>query len=170
MKSEFNFAIDIPVRNDWTNVDLLRASVQNCFSAMFQDIDGCHALAMVTGELLENAIKYGCWQEGVATGAFRLRVWGERGRAHVSVENPVEPGAPGVNEVLETLKWIEQFPTAADAYRAKLLELATAVSPEFETSKLGLVRIAYEGNCRLRAELTGGAFRITAEMNLASPP
>ena len=84
----------------------------------------------------------------------------------MSVENPVQPGDPGVNEVLDTLLWIKQFPSAGDAYRAKLLELATTVTPTFETSKLGLVRIAYEGNCSLQAELNEGVLRITAEMGL----
>ena len=45
----FSFSIDLPIRSDWANVDLMRTSVQNCFTAIFSDIDGCHALAMVTG-------------------------------------------------------------------------------------------------------------------------
>src|SRR5262249_4675535 len=59
--SRFAFSIDLPIRSDWANVDLLRTSVQNCFTAVFSEVDGCQALAMVTGELLENAIKYGDW-------------------------------------------------------------------------------------------------------------
>src|SRR5215813_2600312 len=55
----FNFSIDLPVRSEWSNVDLLRTSVQNCFTAIFSDIEGCHALAMVTGELIENPVKDG---------------------------------------------------------------------------------------------------------------
>ena len=47
--SNFNFSIDLPVRSEWSNVDLLRTSVQNCFTAVFSDIDGCQALAMVSG-------------------------------------------------------------------------------------------------------------------------
>jgi hypothetical protein len=128
----FSFSIDLPVRSEWANVDLLRTSVQNCFTAVFSDIDGCHALAMVTGELLENAIKYGDWQ-GQPGGSFRLRVWGEGTRggagqrsAHVSVENPVRDDDPGVAELLATIRWIESFASPVEAYRAKLLQIAEA--------------------------------------------
>jgi hypothetical protein len=163
----FSFSIDLPIRSDWANVDLLRTSVQNCFTAVFSDIDGCQALAMVTGELLENAIKYGDWS-GDDGGAFRLRVWGEGARnpghrsAHVSVENPVKEGDPHVADMLATLRWIHSFPTAKEAYRAKLLEIAAA-RDELSPSRLGLVRIAYEGNCTLSAELQGNVVKVTAD-------
>ena len=61
---EFGFSIDLTVRNEWKNIDLLKTSVQNCFIAVFADLDGYHAIAMVTGELLENALKYGDWTTG----------------------------------------------------------------------------------------------------------
>jgi hypothetical protein len=164
----FSFSIDLPIRSEWANVDLMRTSVQNCFTAVFSDIDNCHALAMVTGELLENAIKYGDWS-GDDGGAFRLRVWGEgtrsgegRRSAHVSVENPVRAGDPHVADLLATLRWIEGFPSAKEAYRAKLLEIAAA-RDELSPSRLGLVRIAYEGNCNLHAEERDGVLRITAD-------
>lgn len=164
----FSFSIDLPVRSDWANVDLLRTSVQNCFTAVFSDIDGCQALAMVTGELLENAIKYGDWS-GDDGGAFRLRVWGEGARsnpggrsAHVCVENPVKTDDPHVSDMLATLTWINSFATAKEAYRAKLLEIA-ASRDEMSPSRLGLVRIAYEGNCTLSAEIHGNVLKVTAD-------
>lgn len=159
----FNFSIDLPVRSEWSNVDLLRTSVQNCFTAVFSDIEGCHTLAMVTGELLENAIKYGDWS-GPET-CFRLRVWGDGARAHVSVENPVREDDPAANEVVKTLRWIEEFSSAEEAYRAKLLKIAEAPRDPL-ASRLGLVRIAYEGNCILCADISGGVIRVTADMTL----
>ena len=168
MPTTFSFSIDLPIRSDWANVDLMRTSVQNCFTAIFSDIDGCQALAMVTGELLENAIKYGDWS-GDDGGAFRLRVWGEGSRAgegrrsaHVSVENPVKPDDPHVADALATLRWIASYPSAKEAYRAKLLEIAAA-RDEMSPSRLGLVRIAYEGNCNLHAEVNEGVLKVTAD-------
>lgn len=160
----FNFSIDLPVRSEWANVDLLRTSVQNCFTAIFSDIEGCHSLAMVTGELIENAIKYGDWS-GADEQRFRLRVWGEGRSAHVSVENPVQATDPSAHEVIKTLSWMREFSTPLDAYRAKLLEVASA-DRDPSSSKLGLVRIAYEGNCMLSAELTRGVLRVQAEMTV----
>jgi two-component sensor histidine kinase len=129
---------------------------------VFSDIEGCHALAMVTGELLENAIKYGDWSGD--DHRFRLRVWGEGNRAHVSVENPIREGDRGADEVLRTLGWMGQFATPDEAYRARLLEIADGIGGANSTSKLGLVRIAYEGNCRLGAEVVNDSLRVTAEM------
>jgi len=164
----FSFSIDLPIRSEWANVDLLRTSVQNCFTAVFSDIDGCQALAMVTGELLENAVKYGDWH-GQPGGTFRLRVWGEGTRnvgggrsAHVSVESPVAADDPNVAALLATLEWIATFPSTRDAYRAKLLQIAEAPGDLIE-SRLGLVRCAYEGNCVLRAEVVDGTLRVTAD-------
>jgi len=160
----FNFSIDLPVRSEWANVDLLRTSVQNCFTAIFSDIEGCHSLAMVTGELIENAIKYGDWT-GPDEQRFHLRVWGEGRSAHVSVENPVQIGDGNAAEVLRTLGWMRSFPSSIEAYRAKLLEVAEADRAS-GNSKLGLVRIAYEGNCLLSAELVRGVLRVQAELTV----
>ena len=160
----FNFSIDLPVRSEWANVDLLRTSVQNCFTAIFSDIEGCHSLAMVTGELIENAIKYGDWT-GSDEQRFHLRVWGEGRSAHVSVENPVQSGGDNAAEVLRTLGWMRGFASPIEAYRAKLLEIAEA-DRATGNSKLGLVRIAYEGNCLLSAELVRGILRVQAELTV----
>jgi hypothetical protein len=164
---DFHFSIDLPVRSEWANVDILRTSVQNCFAAIFSDIDGCRALAMVTGELIENAIKYGDWSAlgGLEDQRFRLRVWGEGHRAHVSVENPVRRGDKHAEEVLRTIGWLRTFASTSDAYRARLLEIAGG-SREPGDSKLGLVRIAYEGNCKLTAELVRGVLHVQAELTV----
>lgn len=164
MADNFNFSIDLPVRSEWANVDLLRLSVQNCVTAVFSDIEGCRSLAMVTGELIENAIKYGDWH-GDEDQRFRLRVWGDGRRAHVSVENPVQSGDDNAEEVLRTLHWMHRFSSPVDAYRARLLEVAD-IHREPGKSKLGLLRIAYEGNCTLTAELARGVLRVQAELTV----
>ena len=157
----FNFLIDLPVRNDWANIDLLRTSILNCFSAIFHDLDGCHAFAMVAGELLENAIKYGKWGDGDRL--LHLRVWGGPNDANVQVENPIEPDSRHVKDLLATLDWMRKFPGAEEAYRAKLVEVAAAPRDR-SVSRLGLVRVAYEGNCRLDAEVLGDVLRVTSVM------
>ena len=158
----FDFSMDLPLRSEWGSVDLIRSSVESCFTAMYRDIDGCRTLAMIAGELLENAIKYGDWTS--SPNFLRLRIWGEDGQACVRVENPVDEARSRVHELLETLAWIRTFPSAEDAYRARLIEVAT--SRERSESKLGLVRIAYEGNCTITADRTGTGLRVTAQMPL----
>jgi hypothetical protein len=159
-----NFSIDLPVRSEWANVDRLRTSIQNCFTAVFTDLDGCQSLAMVAGELVENAIKYGDWTSADDR-RFRLRVWGEGRSAHVLVENPVPYNNGSAAEVLNTLGWMRNFRSPIEAYRAKLLEIAAA-DREDGNSKLGLVRIAYEGNCVLTAELVRGVLHVEADLTV----
>lgn len=156
----FQFSIDLPVLNSWRNVDLLLTSVQNCFVAVFADVDGCNAIAMVTGELVENAVKYGYWSGDDKH--FRLRINGRRGSVIIQVENPVDPSNPQVHKLEATLRWIAEFPNTEAAYRTKMLEIASLPGV---SSGLGLVRCAYEGSSILRAELVeGNALRVVAEM------
>jgi len=162
--ANLNFSIDLPVRSEWENVDRLRTSIQNCFTAVFSDFAGCQSLAMVTGELVENAIKYGDWSSADDR-RFRLRVWGEGRSAHVLVENPVQHGTGHAAEVLNTLGWMRNFRSPIEAYRAKLLEIAGG-DREGGNSKLGLVRIAYEGNCLLTAELVRGVLLVEADLTV----
>ena len=158
---EFSFSIDLPARSEWSNVDLLRTSVLNCFTAIFRDVESCQVLAMITGELLENAVKYGDWAR--ERSHFRLRVWGAAAEAHVAVENPIADGSQHLTRLRETLAWLQSFPSAEEAYRARLLEIAASTSGGGEGS-LGLARIAYEGKCAIHAEVENGVLEVTADV------
>jgi hypothetical protein len=160
--AEFRFLIDVPVSTQWRNIELLRASVQSCLEAVFSDVEGSDAIAMVTGELLENAVKYGHWTNG--TGVFRLRVWGDEETGHIEVENPVGDDDEGPRRVDELLAWMDGFATPEEAYQARMLQVA--VAPRGTASGLGLARVVYEGGCRLRAETSEGMFRMLAEVPL----
>lgn len=156
-KPGFKFLIDLPVRNHWENVDLLRTSILNCFTAIFSEVDGVQAFATVAAELLENAIKYGHWRD--PSSKLHVRVWGDDDAAHVEIEHPVDTTSEDLKELLRTIEWLKTFPSAEHAYRAKLLEAATATSG---VSRLGLARIAYEGGCELRAAVDGDILRVTS--------
>jgi hypothetical protein len=160
--TDFRFSIDLPVTSRWENVDLLRTSVQSCFTAVFQNVDGCHAIAMVTGELLENAVKYGAWSP--ESGSFRLRVEGAARSATITVENPIVPEDPNVASLVSTIRWIRGYPDAGDAYRAKLLEIASGPR-DLGASGLGLVRVAYEGSCTLDAQIADRVVRVAAVLS-----
>jgi two-component sensor histidine kinase len=157
---DFGFSIDLTVRNEWRNIDLLRTSVQNCFIAVFADLDGCHALAMVTGELLENALKYGDWASGDRA-MFRLRVIGREGNIEVSVQNPLREDDPNAATLMESIAWINSFAKPEQAYRARMLQIAQDDS-DATPSRLGLARIAFEGNCKLDAKLGANMVTVSA--------
>jgi hypothetical protein len=156
----YDFTIDVPVRNEWSNVSLLVTSVQNCFSAMFANVNGSRTVAMVTGELLENAIKYGVWTSQERR--LRLAVSGSTSAAQIRVENPGT--ARDFGELRQCIDWIAGFPSAEAAYRAKLLALATTTDPT--VSRLGIVRIAYEGKCSLAADFESETICVTATLQL----
>jgi hypothetical protein len=163
---EIGFSIDMSVRNEWRNVDLLRMSVQNCFTAVFADVDGCHTIAMVTGELLENALKYGDWGGGDSA-MFRLRVNGGHSNiVKVSVQNPLNADDANGQALHAAIEWINSFPSADAAYRARLMQIAQA--EEELPSRLGLVRVAFEGNCRLQARIENGTAIVTATLDLSN--
>jgi len=161
---DFAFSIDLTVRNEWKNIDLLRTSVQNCFTAVFSDLDGCHAIAMVTGELLENALKYGNWTQTDRT-MFRLRVTGSGGDIEIAVQNPLKSDDSNAGNLKKAIDWINSFPKPEAAYRARLLQIAQE-DVEGSPSRLGLVRIAFEGNCRLALAIDKGIVTVTATLNL----
>jgi hypothetical protein len=166
----FRFTIDVPILNHWDNVELLRTSVQSCLTAVLRDVEGSELLAMVTGELVENAIKYGAWPEYGTTpgdngGAFRLRIEGTGGEATISVENPIADGDRSVSRLFDTLRWLEQFPSRAEAYRQKVLEISKLPRGS-SSSGLGLVRIAYEADCTLAADLNEDVLCVSARVGL----
>ncbi|MCX5745466.1 MAG: hypothetical protein NT062_23565 [Proteobacteria bacterium] len=164
---EIGFSIDMTVRNEWRNVDLLRTSVQNCFTAVFADVDGCHAIAMVTGELLENALKYGDWLSGDRA-MFRLRVRGAKNNVvMVSVQNPLKPTDPNAAALTDTIAWINGFPKPEAAYRARMMQIVENEDSDVSMSQLGLVRVAFEGNCRLAAVVEDETVTVTAMLDLS---
>lgn len=162
MKGRFGFSIDLPVRNDWRNVDLMRSSIQSCFMAVFRDLDGCHAMSMVTGELLENAMKYGHW--GESEQVFRLRITGDSTHATIVVENPASRASGHVERLDQTIAWIRSFANPRDAYRTRLREIADADVKQ--SRQLGLVRVAYEGNGILSSAFDGSVVTVTVEIDL----
>jgi len=154
---EFAFAIDLPVRSEWRNIDVLRTSVQGCMRAMIADAEACERLAMITSELLENAVKYGDWKSHELP--LRLHIAGHGPTIRISVWSPVTRDSPRLDELFTTLAWLKGFASPAEAYQTRMLALAEG-SAEKMGSKLGLLRIAYEGNCRLEAHVENDFVRV----------
>jgi hypothetical protein len=156
MSVGFNFTIDFPVRGEWENVDQVRLSLQSCIATLFQNVDLRDVLAMVSGELLENAVKYA--HRTTEHTMFRLKVWGALDDvAFVQVSNPVD--AESAQLVLETIANIRSAPSVADSYFQRMREIASRPS---RMSRLGLLRIAYEAGCEITGEVEAGVLTITA--------
>lgn len=158
----FTFTIDFPVVGDWENVDQVRLSLQSCISHLFQNVDHRDLLAMVAGELLENAVKYAHRTDEVTM--FRLKIWGALGDvAFVQVSNPVD--ADGATTALASIEGIKSVSSVEEAYRTRMLAIASQPS---RLSRLGLLRIAYEGGCELSGAVLDDVLTITAAVPHAS--
>jgi hypothetical protein len=155
MSPPIKFQIELPLTSEWKNVELLRSSVLNCLTTIFANHDFCRTIGMVTGELLENALKFGDWSN---RSEFRLHVFGAEDGVSIEVSNPVAAGH-SLEELISTIRWLDQVGDPKAAFLARLGALAQSTGDE---SGLGLARIAYEGNCKLSAAVDGGIVRVCA--------
>lgn len=161
------FQVELPIRRDWGSIEPLRVSVLSCLRAVFPDQPLCDSLSMVATELLENALKYGCWT-GSDAALFGLRVAGDDDEVEVAVSNPVDPSDPGLARLLSELDRIQAAPSPEDAYLERMRQVA--VTPGAHGG-LGLARIAHEGGCALSADVSpAGVLRVRAVTRRSSAP
>ena len=128
--------LDLTIPPDWSKIDPTREAVGLLVLAMFDDDDLRDALAMVSEELLENAIKY-CKPDTTVSLSIRNR----NGSVVIAVTNVVDERSTHLDALRERIAWMRNFPNATDAYTEALRRVGG------EDSGLGIVRIAYEGRC-----------------------
>ncbi len=165
MRARGRFVIDVPIGEDWDLIEQLRTGILGCLAAAFPAPGLRDLAAMVVGELLENALKYGDWgprPEGPA--ACRLEVQGGPDLLSVSVAHPVKAG-PGLDRLHQALAALASAPSVEEAYLTRMREVAQRAGPG--NSGLGLLRIAHEAGCRLSADVTPeGLLTVTALSSL----
>jgi hypothetical protein len=162
------FQIELPLHPGWDAIVPLRASVLACLKTVFPDPTVVASLALVTAELLENAVKFGRWDEGAAYGAygqFSLRVDGTGDRVEIEVSNPVGLDDGNLERLETELARIAGAPSPEEAYLKAVRGLALG-----RESALGLARAAHEGGCDLSAKLDGEVVRVRAVTRRLAPP
>jgi len=90
-----------------------------------------------------------------------LSACGSGNEVIVEVASPVSGASPHPAGIAATLAWIRRFPTAREAYVARMR--AIAEQPDGH-SRMGLVRIAYEGPCQIEATHEEGMMRVRASI------
>jgi hypothetical protein len=101
------------------------------------------AVTMVSSELVENGLKYGCFEESGESLTFSLAIVEKN--VIVEVTHPTNASsAPHLRRLDKAIQWIRGFQDPFQAYLEKLKEVARRPIGDTE-SGLGLVRIAYEG-------------------------
>jgi anti-sigma regulatory factor (Ser/Thr protein kinase) len=160
------FQLELPVRREWEAIDPLRQTVTACLRVVFSDLALCDALAMVAGELLENAVKYGTIGPGVERG-IGISVVGDEDGVEVEVASPLPPGGRDLARLEAELERIARAPSPQEAY----LDAMRRVALRGSGSGLGLARIAHEGGCDLHASLgDDGLLRVRATTRGLRPP
>ena len=139
--------LQMALRPVWEEIDALGVKCVDFLRREGLDPDVQNALAMVVRELAENATKYGHFngeKENV-----RVSVAVQRSFVTVTVSNPVTDGEAESLAVLDhTIQWIRGFHDPFQAYVERLRDVS-AQSLLSSESRLGLVRIAYEGQSTL---------------------
>lgn len=141
--------LDLSIPPEWSRIDPTREAVGLLVLAMFGDDDLKDALAMVSEELLENAIKY-CAPDTTVSIAIRH----EGDRVVIAVTNVVNADARNLELLNERVAWIRGFPSPAEAYAAAIGRVYEQGERPPGEPGLGIVRIAYEGRCEVSVDLS----------------
>jgi two-component sensor histidine kinase len=138
-------ALDLRIAPDW---DAVKATWDECRALLASaglPPDESYQLAMVTQELLENAVKYGAFTRGERI-ALGIRV--ESGDVTVEVKSRADVDDANLRRFDQTVQWIRGFHDPFEAYVERLKQVSARPYAHGE-SGLGLTRIAYEGRCAL---------------------
>lgn len=139
--------LSIRIAPRWENVAEVRQKAAAFLEGQKLSRDVVDAIAMVVCELTENATKYGEFTSERDVIEVRLAL--AEGQVTVEVINPVRrTDGSNLSRLDETVQWIRGFQDPFEAYLNRLRELSTE-GLEGNDSRLGLVRIAYEGRAVL---------------------
>jgi len=109
------------------------------------DADGVYALCMVTHELLENAVKYGAFGPDQT---IRCSVVAGKETVTIEVRTPLGVDRERFERLDRMIQWIRSFQNPFEAFVERLKDVSARPFAVCE-SGLGLVRMAYEGQCLL---------------------
>jgi hypothetical protein len=139
--------LQLALRPVWEEIDALGVRCMDFLKGEGLDVDAQNALSMVACELAENATKYGHFNGEKETVRVALAVYPSS--VTVTVSNPVTQQESESLAILDhTVQWIRGFHDPFQAYLDRLRDVSAQGLLSTE-SRLGLVRIAYEGQSTL---------------------
>ena len=157
--------LELHLDGQWERIDSVREAVGHSVAATFGDSDLRDSLAMVTAELLENALKYGEADAGV-----ELSITSEPDAVVVTVGNVIKEDSPHIVALQKRLAWLREFDDPFTAYTTALAEVFDRKGPEGADSGLGFARIGYEGRCVIACDTSRPGFvSVTARRQKSEP-
>ncbi len=134
--------LDVEVPPLWDEIERVRETTCKFLRGRKLHQDTVDALAMVVCELTENAIKYGEYAEG---GQVAVSIVHRPRSILIEVKSPLsERATKDLASMDQMIQWIRGRQDPFEAYLARLQEISTQDLYDKE-SRLGLARIAYEG-------------------------
>jgi hypothetical protein len=141
--------LELRLRGEWEGLEALRDAVRAALCTQVPDEEYCLQLAMVAGELVENAIKHGSWAaRPLRPDDYALSLEMTVSEVAITVRQPALGAGP--RKLFEALERIHKAGSAEDAYAARMREVSRSLTP----GGLGLPRIAHEAGCLLSARVT----------------
>lgn len=150
---------DIHLPLSWTWMSAVREMVNSGLKGHEETLR--EDITMVASELAENVVKYGEPVDNAAAGSLKLIITPEAVRV-VSSNGVRSPER--VQHLSEALERIRNAENPQVLYLKRMKELMT--NPAQTESRLGLLRIAYEGDFMLSHEYENNVLTITAERKL----
>lgn len=138
-------ALDLRIAPEWDAVKAVWDPCRSMLASNGLSADEAYQLAMVSQELLENAVKYGAFSEAERVD-LTVRVLPED--VTVEVKNRVGVDDANLRRFDQMIQWIRGFQDPFEAYVERLKAVAAKPYVQGE-SGLGLTRIAYEGRCAI---------------------
>jgi hypothetical protein len=136
-------SIDMTLRPHWDQIEEVRRRTRVFLKNQGLSRELIDAVTMVCSELVENGMKYGCFENPENGLTFNLNIVEKN--VIVEVSHPTSASAAShLRRLDKTIQWIRGFQDPFQAYLEKLKEVARRPITDSE-SGLGLVRIAYEG-------------------------
>jgi hypothetical protein len=126
----------------WTYISCVRKFVASFFMIGLADKERAEQISLAASELLENAVKYASDEET----HLKISIAKKENLVDVCVKNHAEPHH--INTLRRELALI-QAGNAESVYLRKMEEAAMTEGQ----SRLGLIRILYEANAKLRLEV-----------------
>ena len=142
----------------WDQIRKIRKNVTDALAGFDRGL--CAAATMVTSELIENAVKYG--EEVPAASHIKLSMSMDAEKLVIAVTNGCADLA-GVRELERRIQEICEAPDKSTLYMARLEQL---LAEPTESGRLGLYRIAFEGEFDLHFTYRENVVSITATRSL----
>lgn len=135
--------LSIQIHPRWEEIANVRRQTAGFLGGLKLQRDVVDAVAMVACELTENATKYGFYATG--QGSIDISVSVDSSRVTVEVANPIgSTEGENLQRLDRMIQWIRGYQDPFEAYLQRLKDLSSEGLDSTE-SRLGLVRIAYEG-------------------------